>query len=41
MYLNVGKDILDMMMVGGVLTPINKDECGFDEIYFLIDVEVQ
>ena len=26
MYLNVGEDISDTMMVGGVPTPINKDE---------------
>ena len=26
MYLNVGEDISDMMLVGGVHTPINNDE---------------
>ena len=29
MYLNVGEDISDMMLVGGVHTPINKDESTF------------
>ena len=29
MYLNVGEDISDMMLVGGVHTPINKDKSTF------------
>ena len=41
MYLNVGSVILDMMMMGGVPTPINKDERVSKETNRLIYGEVQ
>ena len=41
MYLNVGEDISDTMRVGGVLTPINKDESSFKGTNPLIYGEVQ
>ena len=41
MYLDVGDDISDVIMVGGVHTPINKDECCFDETTCLIYGELQ
>ena len=41
MYLNVGNDISDTMMMGGVHTPINKDEGGFKGTNPLIYGEVQ
>ena len=41
MYLNVGEDISDMMLVGGVHTPINKDESTFFGTNPLIYGELQ
>ena len=41
MYLNVGEDISDTMRVGGVLTPINKDESSFKGTNPLLYGEVQ